>query len=411
MKGEIISVGTELLLGQICNTDAQFISQESAEIGIDIYFHTAVGDNRYRLLDVLKIASERSDLIITTGGLGPTEDDLTKETIAQFLNLPMVEYEQAKSRVIEHFHSREMPSNNKKQWLFPEGSKLIPNRNGTASGCIIERDSKIFIVLPGPPNELQPMFKETVEPYLLSKKDKSGVIKSRVLKIFGLSESKTEEMIKDLIERQTNPTIAPLVGKGEVTLRITAKASDNNEALEMIEETEKMIRDRIGEYIYGIDNDTLPLAVGTMLINKNITISIAESCTGGNITNLLTDVSGISRSLILSEVTYSIDAKIKELGICPDVIEQFGAVSHETAMAMAKGIRKKAMSDIGLSVTGIAGPDSVEDKPVGLFYIGISSLYGDKTYEFNSKGNRLWIKNFASLAALNELRKYLIKYM
>ncbi|MDI6601776.1 MAG: competence/damage-inducible protein A [Thermoanaerobacteraceae bacterium] len=410
MKGEIISVGTELLLGQICNTDAQFISKEAAEIGVDIYYHTAVGDNRARLLNALKIASERSELIITTGGLGPTEDGLTKETITEFLNLKLVEYPEARLHVVEHFHSKKMPQSNKKQWMFPEGSLLIPNNNGTAPGCIIEKNSKIFIVLPGPPNELQPMVKETVIPYIISKEANNYVIKSRILKLFGLSESETEEKIKDLIDNQTNPTIAPLVGKSEVTLRLTAKAHNAGEAYDMITGMEQKIRDRIGEYIYGIDEDTLPIIVTNLLISRKFTIAIAESCTGGNITNLLTDISGVSQSLKLGEITYSNESKISELGISKDIIEKYGAVSRETAIAMAEGIRKKANTDIGLSVTGIAGPDSIENKPVGLFYVGISSYYGGEVYEFLSRGTRMWFKNYASLTALNELRKYIMKY-
>ncbi len=411
MKAEIISVGTELLLGQICNTDAQYISQESAPIGIDIYYHTTVGDNRDRLLNVIKTASGRSDLIIFTGGLGPTEDDLTKETVSEFLNMKLVEFPQAKDHVIEHFHSKKIPENNKKQWMFPEGSKLIPNNNGTAPGCIIESDSKIFVVLPGPPNELQPMFRETVISYILSKIGYKTVIESRVLKLFGISESETEERIKDIIDNQTNPTIAPLVGGGSVTLRITAKAHGSDEAFDMIQATEQQIRDRLGEYIYGIDADTIPSMVADLLIGNKLTIAVAESCTGGNIANLLTDIGGISQSLKLCEVTYANEAKIKELAIPQDIIDKYGAVSSETAEFMAEGIRKKSDTSIGLSITGIAGPNAVENKPVGLFYVGISSKYGNETYKFISRGNRIWFKNYASLTALNELRKYIIKYI
>lgn len=411
MIGEIISVGTELLLGQICNTDAQFISQESASAGLDIYYHTAVGDNRARLLDVLKIASERSDLIILTGGLGPTKDDLTKETVSEFLDLRLVEFPEARHHVIEHFHSKKLPENNKKQWMFPEGCKLIPNNNGTAPGCIIETASKIYIVLPGPPHELQPMFKETVIPYIQSKFENSYVIKSRILKLFGISESETEERIKDIIDNQTNPTIAPLVGRGEVTLRISAKAHSSDEAYDMIEAVEKQVLDRLGEYIYGKDEDTLSSVTANLLLNKKLTIAVAESCTGGNIANLLTDVAGISQSLKLCEVTYSIESKINELCIPENIIEEYGAVSDKTAALMAEGIRRKANASIGLSITGIAGPDPIENKQVGLFYVGISSQYASETYEFFSRGNRTWFKRYASLTALNELRKYILKYV
>ena len=411
MKAEIISVGTELLLGQIDNLDAQYISQESMGMGIDIYYHTVVGDNRDRLLHIIRTAYDRSDLIIFTGGLGPTEDDLTKETVSEFLNLDLVEYPEAREAVIKHFHSRNFTENNKKQWMFPKGSILIPNNNGMAPGCIIESNSKIFIVLPGPPNELKPMFKETVIPYIVAKTAYKTVIVSRVIKLYGISESALEERIKDIIDNQTNPTIAPLVGKGVVTLRITSKARSNDEAYEMIKKTEQQIRNRLGDYIYGTDNDTLPSVVADLLINNKQTLSVVESCTGGNIANLLTNIGGISHTLKLCEVTYSNQAKIDELGIPEDIIDKYGAVSDKTAKLMAEGIRKKAKTDIGLSITGIAGPDPVEDKPVGLFYIGISSKDAYNVYKYNSRGNRIWFKNYASLAAINELRKYILKYV
>ena len=392
MKAEIISVGTELLLGQIDNLDAQYISQESMGMGIDIYYHTVVGDNRDRLLHIIRTAYDRSDLIIFTGGLGPTEDDLTKETVSEFLNLDLVEYPEAREAVIKHFHSRNFTENNKKQ-------------------CIIESNSKIFIVLPGPPNELKPMFKETVIPYIVAKTAYKTVIVSRVIKLYGISESALEERIKDIIDNQTNPTIAPLVGKGVVTLRITSKARSNDEAYEMIKKTEQQIRNRLGDYIYGTDDDTLPSVVADLLINNKQTLSVVESCTGGNIANLLTNIGGISHTLKLCEVTYSNQAKIDELGIPEGIIDKYGAVSDKTAKLMAEGIRKKAKTDIGLSITGIAGPDPVEGKPVGLFYIGISSKDTYNVYKYNSRGNRIWFKNYASLAAINELRKYILKYV
>ena len=411
MKAEIISVGTELLLGQIDNLDAQYISQESMGMGIDIYYHTVVGDNRDRLLHIIRTAYDRSDLIIFTGGLGPTEDDLTKETVSEFLNLDLVEYPEAREAVIKHFHSRNFTENNNKQWMFPKGSILIPNNNGTAPGCILESNSKIFIVLPGPPNELKPMFKETVIPYIVAKTAYKTVIVSRVIKLYGISESALEERIKDIIDNQTNPTIAPLVGKGVVTLRITSKARSNDEAYEMIKKTEQQIRNRLGDYIYGTDDDTLPSVVADLLINNKQTLSVVESCTGGNIANLLTNIGGISHTLKLCEVTYSNQAKIDELGIPEGIIDKYGAVSDKTAKLMAEGIRKKAKTDIGLSITGIAGPDPVEGKPVGLFYIGISSKDTYNVYKYNSRGNRIWFKNYASLAAINELRKYILKYV
>ncbi|SHF03117.1 competence/damage-inducible protein cinA [Caldanaerobius fijiensis DSM 17918] len=408
MKCEIISVGTELLLGQIANTDAQYISQELAPIGIDVYFHTAVGDNSERLKECLRIAWNRSDIIITSGGLGPTLDDLTKETIADFLGLKMVEYQEAYEHLQRYFKGKKITQNNYRQAYFPEGSILLPNNNGTAMGAILEKCNKIIIILPGPPNELVPMFKESVIPYLIAK---SGyMIKSRVLRIFGIGESQVEDMIKEIIINQTNPTIAPLAKEGEVTLRITAKGKEEAIIDKMIQDMEEHIRDILGDYIYGIDDDSLESIVGQLLIKKGITISVAESCTGGLIAHKLTNIPGISSVFKLGTVVYSNEAKVDVLNVNSEVLKEKGAVSEETAIQMAQRIRQIGKTDLGLSVTGIAGPDGgTAEKPVGLVYIALAEDKNVICNKYNFNGNRLKNKNLASMYALDMVRRYLIK--
>ncbi|WP_026485718.1 competence/damage-inducible protein A [Caldanaerobius polysaccharolyticus] len=407
MKCEIISVGTELLLGQIANTDAQYISQQLAPLGIDVYFHTAVGDNSDRLKECLEIAWRRSDAIITTGGLGPTLDDLTKETIADFLGLKMVKYQQAYDHLKQYFKGREITQNNYRQVYFPENSILLPNNNGTALGCIVEKDNKVIIILPGPPNELIPMFQESVIPYLRSKSD--YVIKSKVLRLFGIGESKVEEMLKDIIVNQSNPTIAPLAKEGEVTLRITAKGKDQVIIDRMIKDMEDRVRSVVGEWIYGVDDDSLESVVGRLLMEKGITISLAESCTGGLMSHKLTNIPGISSVFKLGAVVYSNEAKEDILGVNPTTIKEKGAVSRETAIQMAEGARLTGKTDLGLAVTGIAGPGGgTSSKPVGLVYIALSDGKNIVCNEYHFNSNRQKNKNLTSMHALDMIRRYLI---
>ncbi|AEM78754.1 competence/damage-inducible protein A [Thermoanaerobacter wiegelii] len=408
MKGEIISVGTELLLGQILNTNAKYLSEKLALLGIDIYFHTNVGDNEERLKECLNIAFNRSDLIITTGGLGPTVDDITKETVASFLGIPLVENLEAKEEIIRFFEKvGQTPTmNNFKQAFFPEGAKILPNKNGTAPGCIIEKDNKIIIILPGPPSELIPMFEESVYPYLKSKTNET--IKSRVIKIFGLGESKVEEMVKPLLFN-SNPTVAPLVGDGYVTLRITAKGHDDKEILEMIEDMESRIRGIIGDYIYAVDEEEMEEVVIKLLQKNKLTLAVSESCTGGLLAKKITDVSGASKVFNLGVVSYSNEAKENILGVRKSTLESYGAVSHETAKEMAENIRKLANADFGLSTTGIAGPTGgTPEKPVGLVYVGFAT--NEKVYvkKLMLSGDRSKIRTRTVLHALDIVRRYLL---
>lgn len=408
MDAEIISIGTELLLGQIVNTNAQYISQQLAAAGINVFYRIDVGDNEERLKKVISDAFNRCDLIITTGGLGPTKDDLTKETIAAVFNLPLVEDVEALKSITEYFKkiNRTMTANNRKQALIPLGGRMLPNKNGTAPGVLLEHSGKIIVMLPGPPHEMKPMFDEYVMPYICSKSHK--VIKSRILRFIGIGESALEEYVKDLMER-SNPTVAPLAEMGEVTLRITARCDTENKAAEMIDEVERCIRERVGSYIYGVNDERLEDSVGMQLIKLNLTLAVAESCTGGLICHKLTNVPGISNVFLQGMVVYSNKAKTELLKIPEELLFKYGAVSEPVAVAMAEGVRKIAGSDLGLGITGIAGPGGGSpDKPVGLVYISLASSQNTVCKKYFFQGGREAIKAQAALTALNMIRKHII---
>jgi len=410
MNAEIIGIGSELLLGQIANTDAQYLSQQLSFLGINVYWHTVVGDNQNRILEALCIASERSDIIITTGGLGPTMDDLSKETVAEFLGMELVVHQPSLQRIKDYFYAmnRTMSNNNVKQALFPREAIVLPNDKGTAPGAIIEKDGKIYIVLPGPPFELEPMFERYVMPYL-AEKSQEGIY-SRVLRIFGIGESSVEEITKDLLLQQKNPTIAPLASMGEVTLRITAKAPSREEGEALILPVQEEIKKRLGNSVYGYDDDRMESVVVSLLRSKGCTLAAAESCTGGHISNLITNVSGASDVFIEACVTYSNEAKIARLGVLPETLAAHGAVSSQTAREMAEGIRKSSGADYGIGVTGIAGPGGGSpEKPVGLVYMAISDKNGTEAREFRLTGDRMRIKSGSALRLLNWLRLHLME--
>jgi len=409
MIAEILSVGTELLLGQILNTDAQYLSQQLSALGINVYHQTTVGDNPVRLKNAFEEALTRSDIVIATGGLGPTMDDLTKETICEYLGLPLSVHEES-LRHLEHYFAtlgREMTPNNVKQVMFPKNAIILKNTKGTAPGLIIEWKDKIIIILPGPPYELIPMFENEVRPYLEKKSD--VLLFSRVLRIFGIGESKLEETIQDLIAAQSNPTIAPYAGFGEVTIRLTAKCSKDEDPMKYIQPIEQEIRKRLRHHIYGINNDRLETVVADLLIRNNLKISTAESCTGGLIASKLIDVSGISRSFIEGFITYSNESKIKRLKVNPLTLQRYGAVSQETAREMAIGCLRETGADIAVSVTGIAGPEGgTEDKPVGLVYIGIAQKDNVEVHSFRFAGDRERIRMMSCLNGLNLVRLNLL---
>ncbi|NLY19197.1 MAG: competence/damage-inducible protein A [Clostridiaceae bacterium] len=409
MTAEILAVGTELLLGQIANTNAQYISQRLAELGISVFFHSVVGDNPARLEETLKRALDRSDIVITTGGLGPTKDDLTKEVIAKAMNRKLVFHEDILEKVRDFFmrKHRIMVKNNEKQAYMPDNSLVIPNLNGTAPGCIIEEGEKAVIMLPGPPNEMQPMFNESVFPYL---KQKTGlVLVSKMLKIFGIGESEMESRLIDLIEKQNNPTIAPYVSQGEVTVRVTARCPDKEEALKLLNPVVNDIKERLGDFVYSEEGETLEQVVFNLLNEKKLVMATAESCTGGLLAGRITSLPGASGVFDKGFITYSNKSKVDELGVNQETIDKFGAVSRETALEMVNGLRKKTSAQVCVSITGIAGPGGgTPDKPVGLVYIGVS--VGDRVVckSYDLMGNRERIRNGACMRALDIIRRLIL---
>ncbi|MDP2892039.1 MAG: competence/damage-inducible protein A [Bacillota bacterium] len=409
MNAEIISVGTELLMGQTLNTDAQYLAQKLSELGINLYYQTTVGDNPGRLKQTFLHAFSRSDVVITTGGLGPTEDDLTKETIADALGIKMVLHEESRRRIKEFFGKTGLvpPVSNFKQAVMPAGAVVIKNDQGTAPGCIIEKDGKSIVILPGPPRELIPMFEADVMPYLDARSGR--VIASRVLHIFGLGESLIEERIIDIVQAQTNPTIAPYAALTEVALRITASCRKGEDPRPLIRPVEEEIRSRLGDHVYGADDDTMEKVAARLLIEKRMKLAVAESCTGGMVTSRLVDVPGISASLVCGIVAYDDSVKTGLLGVPEAVIREYGAVSAETAEAMAKGALKICTADISLATTGIAGPSGgTAEKPVGLVYCGLATGYGIFVKQLQFSGDREKIRMRASMYVLDMLRRELL---
>lgn len=410
MKAEIITVGTEILLGDIVNTNSQFLSKELASIGVEVYYQETVGDNETRLLNLLEEAFKRSDIVITTGGLGPTNDDITKEIAAKYFNQELVFYSDIWENIKSYFEKLGLKptENNKKQAYFPKDCIILDNPNGTAPGVILKKENKMIILLPGPPKEMIPMFNNSVKSYLQSLTDYKLV--SKTLRFIGIGESELEEKLIDIINSQSNPTIAPYAKENEVTLRITAKSKDDEKANDLIKSIEEKIKDRVGKYIYGYDDTTLEETVAKLLVKNNMTIAVSESCTGGMVSSKLIDYPGISQSFIEGCVTYSNEAKMNRLGVKKETLDKYGAVSSETAIEMAVGIAKNLNTNIGLSTTGVAGPGGgTDEKPVGLVYIGIY-INGDvNVKKCNFSGSRDKIRSRATNEALNLLRLELLK--
>ena len=410
MRAEIMAVGTELLLGDILNTNAQFLAQELANLGIDVYYQTVVGDNPQRLKDTIYHAFSRADLIITTGGLGPTEDDLTKETAAEYFGEKLVLDEKAFNRIKTYFDrtGRVMTQNNVKQAMVPESNcTVLYNDNGTAPGIIIEKNGKMIVMLPGPPRETVPMFVNQVKPYLAQKQEYTFL--SRILRVANVGESAMAARVQDIMDAQTNPTIAPYAKDGEAILRITAKAKSEAEANALIDPVAEKLKERLGDAVYAEGETDLQTVVAKLLIEKKLTIATAESCTGGLIASKLIEYPGISEVLLEGCVTYSNDAKMRRLGVKAETLEQFGAVSEETAREMAEGIARTSGAEIGIATTGIAGPGGgSEEKPVGLVYMGL--YYKGKTdvKKCNFAGKRQAIRERAAYTALDWLRKAML---
>jgi nicotinamide-nucleotide amidase len=380
MNAEIIAVGSELLLGQIVNTNARFLSLNLAGMGINVYYHTVVGDNPDRLKMAIEIAEKRSDIIIFTGGLGPTKDDLTKETIAKHIGKELVMDEEALSSITQYFTKtkRMMTENNRKQAVVLKDSIVLPNDHGMAPGMLVRSNDHIYMLLPGPPKEMEPMFIQYGQSALTSLYDTGTKIVSRVLRFFGIGESALETEIEDLIDAQSNPTIAPLAADGEVTLRLTASHSNLEKAQTMLDKTEKEIRSRVGQYLYGYDNSSLMKELVAFLFEKKLTIAVAESLTGGLFQQELTTIPGTSAILTGGVVCYTNFVKQKVLNVKADTIEKYGAVSEQCARELAENVAALLGTDIGISFTGVAGPDELEGKQAGTVYVGIS--IGKKTF-------------------------------
>lgn len=388
MTAEILCVGTELLLGDIVNTNAAFLARELATLGISVYDQTVVGDNRERLTSAVQSALKRSEMLIMTGGLGPTCDDLTKEVASEALHRKLVWNEEAYRRMKDYFSrtGRVMSENNRKQAFVPEDSIVLQNENGTAPGIFMEDGEKIVIMLPGPPGEMEPMFQTQVSPML--EKKTGCTFYSRTIHLFGIGESGAEEILRDLMETGTNPTLAPYAKTGEVLLRATASASTKEKAKDHIAPLLAKIQERLGNYIYGIDVGTLENAVIQCLKEKRITAAVAESCTGGGVAKRMTSIPGASQVFLGGVCTYTNEMKRAFLSVSAKTLEQYGAVSAQTALEMAKGVRQATGAKIGISTTGIAGTDPAEGKPVGLVYVGVSCPWKEQVLELHLAAGR-----------------------
>lgn len=403
MKSAILTIGTEILFGQITNTNAAYLSQNLNELGIDVMYHHTVGDNPKRMKEAMDLLFKDCNLILTTGGLGPTRDDLTKEMTAEYMGDELVLNNEALERIEQSFSrmGRIMTENNIKQAYMPSTSTIFQNDAGSAPGFALEKDGKIIICMPGPPREMKWMFENHVRPYLLKKNE--NIIFSKMLRIFGIGESALETKIEDLIEAQTDPTIAPYAKEGEVLLRVTSKRRSKEEAEKAVKEMVARIDEKVGEYIYSYDDEDLVEVVGKKLIKNNITISCAESCTGGMFASALTSVPGISAVFDSGIVTYSNEAKNRELGVKKETLETFGAVSSEAAEEMAEGLKAKTGSRLCISVTGVAGPGGgSEEKPVGLVYV-VAILDDSKVCkEYKMRAvSRNWNRNYTTLHMLD----------
>ncbi len=409
MKSIILSIGTELLLGQILNTNEKFISERLKELGIDVLYRVTVGDNPDRLEEVVKLAVEKADLVVISGGLGPTEDDLTKETVAKAMDKKLVLNKNCLHKIKGFFRNldMDMSENNIKQAYIPETAIVMENDEGTAPGFIIEDNNKIIAVMPGPPREMERMFKDSLIPFLSNKN--SEKIYYRNLRLIGIGESDLETRLLDLISNQTDPTIATYAKEGECSVRITSKKENLDEAKKSVDSILPYVNERVGEFIFSYDDKELIEVVADKLKAEKLTISTAESCTGGLLASTFTDVPGISEVYEGGFVTYSNQAKIREIGVSEKTLKEYGAVSEQVAYQMAEGVRRVAETDIGISITGIAGPDGGSaDKPVGLAYVGIAAKYGTKAFKILIKpSNRTYNKRIFMLRMLRILNEKL----
>jgi len=418
MRVELVSVGTELLLGDIVNTNTAYLSKELAALGFGVFRQTTVGDNRERLLKTLESAFLENDTVIITGGLGPTDDDITKECAAEYFGREFYFHEYSWVKILERLTRSGrniITENNKKQAMIPEGAIVLENYCGTAPGIIIEENNKRIILLPGPPREMRDMFEKSVKPYLEKFSSKQFI--SKYVRFYGIGESLLETKIKDIMDNQTNPTLALYAKTGEVLLRITVSGDDKTECEDLIRKQLDEIEKRVGEYIYLVGDEDISstqtemnTVVANLLIENKLTISIAESLTGGKISSMLVEKSGISEALLEGVVCYSNKSKIDTLGVREETLEKFGAVSEEVAKEMVLGVAKRLGADFAVATTGIAGPNSDgSGKPVGLVYIGIYAQGDISVKECLFTGDRELIRYRTSVEALEEVRRNILK--
>lgn len=412
MTVEIIAVGTEILLGNIVNTNAAYLAEKCAALGLSCYHQDVVGDNEERLAETLKLALSRADIILLSGGLGPTQDDLTKEVAAKVCGKELYLHEPSKEAIRHFFAERklEITENNWKQAMVPEGCIVVENPGGTAPGIIMAENGKHVVLMPGPPGELIPMFERSIMPYLAGLA--SGVIYSQTVKICGVGESKAESMVEDLVEAQNNPTIATYAKTGEVHLRVTATAPDEKEAKKLVKPVVKELKGRFGNHVYTTDNDvTLEKAVVDLLLANKLTACTVESCTGGMLSARLINVPGVSEVFKSGYVTYSNKSKRRLLGIKKNILVKHGAVSEQIAREMAKTAASLARTDVSVSTTGIAGPDGgTPEKPVGLVYIGCNVCGRITVKECHFHGSREKIRESTVAAALSLMRECILQY-
>ena len=410
MIAELISVGTEILLGNIVNTNAAFLAKQCAALGLSCYHQTVVGDNEERLCEAIRTALTRADILILSGGLGPTQDDLTKEMVARVTGRELLLDEHSKERIRDFFQlrGREITGNNWKQAYYPEGAIILDNENGTAPGLILPYLDKHILLLPGPPEELEPMFVNQMSPYL--KELQQEVICSSTVKLCGIGESKAETQILDILEKQSNPTIAPYAKTGEVHFRVTARAETEAKAKALLEPVVQELTGRFGSQVYTIREEvSLEQAVAELLQEKGWKIATAESCTGGMVAARLTRVAGVSGVFETGVITYANETKRELLGVKEETLAHFGAVSFQTAEEMVLGLAERTGAEVSLSITGIAGPSGgTKEKPVGLVFIGCKIKENVTIKEFHFSGNREKIRESSVVAALSLVRSCML---
>ncbi|HEV8571732.1 MAG TPA: competence/damage-inducible protein A [Actinomycetota bacterium] len=411
MRAEVVGIGTEILLGQIVNSNAAEISARLADIGIDVLHHQAVGDNVGRIAEAIRLALSRADVVMLTGGLGPTGDDVTRDGMAESLGRPLRRHAEIEEFLREKFRrlGRDMPESNLVQCDVPEGARYVLPDRGTAPGLVLELDGgKRLYAVAGVPAEMREMLEGTIVPEL-SALAGEGAIVSRVVRVVGMAEASVGELLDDLFRGSANPTVAYLASEGEVRVRVTAKASTREEAVALIDPVAREVRSRLGDRVVGVDDETLEAAVGRLLVQSKLTVACAESLTGGGLASRLADAPGASAYLAGAVVAYAPGAKREVLGVSEETLSRDGVVSEACAVEMARGVRRIFGADVGVSTTGVAGPDELEGHPPGELWVAVASERGEEARQFRAPGDRAQVRRWAQVQALDLLRKHLLR--